>query len=151
MFAQHSELVARVVHRGRRVADERLLERQKAEGFGRPDDYVFQPEFSEVAQRSYALRSLHRQFDQLLILAKLKLNNQSKSRSLYSLRHTSIMLRLVNGDGIDSLVLARNARTSVEMIDRFYARPLTGEMKVDMLHSRKKRKNASDEGYNETD
>ena len=128
---------------------ERLLERQKTEGFGRPDDYVFQPEFSEVAQRSYALRSLHRQFDQLLILAKLKLNNQGKSRSLYSLRHTSIMLRLVNGDGIDSLVLARNARTSVEMIDRFYARPLTGEMKVDMLHSRKKRKKASDEGYDE--
>lgn len=99
--------------------------------------------------RSYALRSLHRQFDPLLILTKLKTNNQNKPRSLYSLRHTSIMLRLVNGDGIDSLVLARNARTSVEMIDRFYARPLTGEMKVDMLHSRKKKKKAVEEGYDD--
>lgn len=128
---------------------ERLLARQKEEGYGRPDDYVFQPEFSEERQRSYALRSLHRQFDQLLILTKLKTNNQNKPRSLYSLRHTSIMLRLVNGDGIDSLVLARNARTSVEMIDRFYARPLTGEMKVDMLHSRKKKKKAVEEGYDD--
>lgn len=59
------------------------------------------------------------------------------------------MLRLVNGDGIDSLVLARNARTSVEMIDSFYARPLTGEMKVDMLHSRKKKKKAVEEGYDD--
>jgi hypothetical protein len=37
------------------------------------------------------------------------------------------------------------------MIDRFYAPPLTGEMKVDMLHIRKKRKKASDESYTETD
>ena len=90
---------------------EQLLEPQKAEGFGRPDDYVFQPELCEVAQRSYAQFSLHHQFDHLLTLAKLKLNNQGRSRSLYSLRQTSIMLRLVNGDGIGSLILARYDRT----------------------------------------
>jgi len=36
-------------------------------------------------------------------------------------------------------MLARNARTSVEMIDRFYAKPLTGEMNVAMLQSRRPR------------
>jgi hypothetical protein len=37
---------------------------------------------------------------------------------------------------IDTLTLARNARTSPEMIDRFYAAPLQGEMNVAMLQSK---------------
>jgi hypothetical protein len=57
-------------------------------------------------------------------------------RRLYSLRHSSIMYRLLYGDAINTLVLARNARTSVEMIDRFYARPLSGEMNIGMLEVR---------------
>jgi hypothetical protein len=48
------------------------------------------------------------------------------------------MLRLLNAENLDSLTLARNARTSVEMIDRFYAKPLTGEMNVDLLHSQRR-------------
>ena len=35
--------------------------------------------------------------------------------------------------------LARNARTSVEMIDRFYAKPLSGEMNIAMLQSRRRK------------
>ena len=61
-------------------------------------------------------------------------------RTIYSLRHTAIMYRLIFGVGINTLMLARNARTSVEMIDRFYAKPLTGEMNVEMLQSRRPRK-----------
>ncbi|MDG1445579.1 MAG: hypothetical protein P8L17_01225 [Methylophilaceae bacterium] len=38
-------------------------------------------------------------------------------RTLYSLRHTSITFRLHYGQGIDMLTLARNARTSVKMIE----------------------------------
>jgi ribosomal protein L31E len=45
------------------------------------------------------------------------------------------MLRLINGRGINLLSLARNARTSVEMIDRFYAKHLTAEMNVIDLQS----------------
>jgi cupin superfamily acireductone dioxygenase involved in methionine salvage len=45
------------------------------------------------------------------------------------------MERLLNGDRIDVLSLARNARTSVEMIERFYARHLHGEMVVGKIHS----------------
>ncbi len=78
---------------------------------------------------------MQRQFDQLLILANLKKDEHDVSRTLYSLRHTSIMLRLLNAKNLDTLTLARNARTSVEMIDRFYAKPLTAEMNVDLLHS----------------
>ena len=57
------------------------------------------------------------------------------ARTLYSLRHTSIMNRLIKGDNISLLTLARSARTSVEMIDRFYAKYLTAEMNIGQLQS----------------
>ncbi len=61
-----------------------------------------------------------------------------RARTLYCLRHTAIMFRLLYGQGIDVLTLARNARTSVQMIERFYASALDGEMNVAMLQSRRK-------------
>lgn len=111
---------------------DRLLERQKQEGFGKPDDYLFQP---QQQNRDYALRNLSRQFDQLLRLANLKESAGGESRTLYSLRHTCIMNRLIKGDNISLLTLARSARTSSEMIDRFYAKHLTAEMNIDQLQS----------------
>lgn len=111
---------------------DRLLERQKAEGFGKPDDYLFQP---EQQNRDYALRNLSRQFDQLLKLANLKESAGGEGRTLYSLRHTCIMNRLIKGDNISLLTLARSARTSSEMIDRFYAKHLTAEMNIEQLQS----------------
>jgi hypothetical protein len=41
------------------------------------------------------------------------------------------------GSSIDTLTLARNARTSPEMIDRFYAAPLQGEMNIDKLQGKR--------------
>jgi hypothetical protein len=70
---------------------------------------------------------------------KLDTSVAGDARTIYSLRHTAIMYRLIFGVGINTLMLARNARTSVEMIDRFYAKPLTGEMNVAMLQSRRPR------------
>ena len=58
--------------------------------------------------------------------------------SANSLRHSSIMFRLMFGRGVDTLTLARNARTSPEMIDRFYAAPLQGEMNVGELQSKRR-------------
>jgi hypothetical protein len=54
------------------------------------------------------------------------------------------MYRLLFGESINTLVLARNARTSVEMIDRFYAKPLSGEMNIDMLQSRRRKRKIYD-------
>ena len=56
---------------------------------------------------------------------------------MYSLRHTAIMFRLTNSQGLDLLTLARGARTSVEMIDRFYAKHLTAEMNVALIQSQR--------------
>ena len=109
-----------------------IVKRQKQEGYSNPDDYLFQPQNSN---RDYAMQQLYRQFDHLLKITNLKKDPLGESRTLYSLRHTAIMFRLTESQGLDLLSLARNARTSVEMIDRFYAKHLTAEMNVDLIQS----------------
>ncbi len=96
------------------------------------EHYVFMPEFKN---RDTALRRLQQQFNYLLDDLGFKKGPRGEERTIYSLRHTCIMHRLLEGDNIDLLTLARNARTSVEMIERFYASQLTGEMNIDSLQS----------------
>jgi hypothetical protein len=57
-----------------------------------------------------------------------------KKITLYSLRHTAIMFRLTLGE-VDTLALARNARTSQAMIDKFYASHLTTSQVRKQLHA----------------
>lgn len=114
------------------VVYDSLLARQREAGFGKPDDYLFCP---HQPNRDYALRDITRQFDQVLKVAGLKETATGEARTLYSLRHTCIMFRLIHGEGIDPITLARSARTSVEMIDRFYAKHLTAEMNITQLQS----------------
>ena len=78
-----------------------------------------------------------RQLDRLALTQNGLKQLLGRLRTLYCLRHTSIMFRLLYGQGIDMLTLARNARTSVQMIERFYASALDGEMNVAMLQSRR--------------
>ena len=116
---------------------ERICRRQELE-FGRPvqpDDYVFMP---HASTRDHAMKLLAKQFDSILDVTHLKIGNVGEPRSLYSLRHSSIMFRLMFGRTVDTLTLARNARTSPEMIDRFYAAPLQGEMNVGELQSKRR-------------
>ena len=114
---------------------QRLRARQQAEGYGKDDDFVFQP--AHASNRAYALQQIARQFDQVLKLADLKTTATGQSRTLYSLRHTAIMFRLLNAQGLDLLTLARGARTSPEMIERFYGKYLTAEMNVDLMQSQR--------------
>ena len=116
---------------------ERICRRQEVE-LGRPvepTDYVF---MTQAKSRDNAIKSLARQFDIVLDATGLKVSNVGEPRSLYSLRHSSIMFRLMFGRTVDTLTLARNARTSPEMIDRFYAAPLQGEMNVGELQSKRR-------------
>ena len=110
----------------------RLREYQSDKGFGRQEDFVFLPQYSD---RSFALEMLRRQFNVVMEYAGMKETAAGKNRTIYSLRHTAIMLRLIKGNNVDLLTLARNARTSVEMIDRFYARHLTAEMNLEKFQS----------------
>lgn len=120
---------------------ERLKAVHRAEGLAEPTDYVFLPQFKN---RATALRRLEQQFNFLLDALDLKTGLRGEKRTIYSLRHTSIMYRLLCGDGIDMLTLARNARTSIEMIERFYASELAGEMNIDVIQSQRRRKVRSD-------
>jgi integrase len=49
----------------------------------------------------------------------LKTDREGRPRTAYSLRHTYICLRLM--EGADIYQIAKNCRTSVEMIEKFYA------------------------------
>jgi integrase len=97
---------------------------------GKEEDFVFWP---NLKSRGYAMETMRRQFNQALAVSELKLGPGGQPRTLYSLRHTCIMQRLLNAKNIDLLTLARNCRTSVDMIQRFYASHLTAEMNVDRL------------------
>ena len=116
---------------------ERICRRQEVE-LGRPvepTDYVF---MTQAKSRDNAIKSLAKQFDIVLDATGLKVSNVGEPRSLYSLRHSSIMFRLMFGRTVDTLTIARNARTSPEMIDRFYAAPLQGEMNIGELQSKRR-------------
>ena len=49
----------------------------------------------------------------------LKVDRDGKPRTAYSLRHTYICMRLM--EGADIYQVAKNCRTSVEMIEKHYA------------------------------
>jgi integrase len=62
----------------------------------------------------------HRElFNALLDEEELKKDREGLPRTAYSLRHTYICLRLM--EGADIYQIAKNCRTSVEMIEKFYA------------------------------
>lgn len=97
--------------------------------YGQASDYVFFPEYPN---RTTMMGILSRQFRKLIESAEI--TQEGEQHTLYSLRHTAIMYRLRMGN-VDTITLARNCRTSVAMIDRFYASRLTALMNLDKLHS----------------
>lgn len=58
-------------------------------------------------------------FDAVLEEENLKVDREGRPRTAYSLRHTYICLRLM--EGADIYQIAKNCRTSVEMIEKYYA------------------------------
>jgi hypothetical protein len=111
-----------------------LKQYQESRGYGKPTDYLFLP---EAKDREGAIQLLTTHFRKILEKANLRTGQYGQLRTLYSLRHTAITFRLLYGNGIDLLTLARNARTSVEMIERFYSSNLTAEMNIEMLQSKR--------------
>lgn len=99
----------------------------------KPDDYIFYPEYPN---RVTAARNVQRQFRVLLDEAGVKDNPASGIKyTIYSLRHTAICMRIILSHGqVNIFNLAKNAGTSVEQIERFYARslPLSREMAINL-------------------
>jgi site-specific recombinase XerD len=113
---------------------EKLYQYMKQKGLAKPDDYLFLPEVKDREAASYLIT---KDFRKVLIATGLRVGHLGQNKTLYSLRHTAITNRLLYGKGIDLLTLARNARTSVEMIERFYASQLSPEMNIALLQSRR--------------
>ena len=92
-------------------------------------DYIFPPLYTN---RATAARIFERQFNLLLDRNGLKHDPMTNfNRSVYSLRHTAICMRIILRHGqVNIFNLAKNAGTSVNQIERFYARhlPLSREM-----------------------
>ena len=66
-------------------------------------------------------------------------------RTAYSLRHTYICMRLI--EGADIYALAKNCRTSVEMIQKFYAAHIKDLLDASAINIRRRRlRQASKEG-----
>jgi integrase len=67
----------------------------------------------------------------------LKHDREGKRRTCYSLRHTYICIRLM--EGADIYQIAKNCRTSVEMIEKYYAAHLKTTLDAAAINVRKSR------------
>jgi len=99
---------------------QRLVERNKPQ----PTDLIFP--------------KTHRQlFNTILDEEGLKKDREGQPRTAYSLRHTYICLRLM--EGADIYQIAKNCRTSVEMIEKYYASHLKNTLDAAAINVRRPR------------
>lgn len=99
---------------------ERLRERNKP----KPSDRLFPKRHRDL-------------FNQILKEENLKFDRDGQQRTAYSLRHTYICLRLM--EGADIYQIAKNCRTSVEMIEKFYASHLKTQLDAAAINVRRPR------------
>ena len=78
------------------------------------------------------------QMNSILEELGLKNDRDGNVRTAYSLRHTYICLRLM--EGADIYQIAKNCRTSVEMIEKFYASHLKNTLDASAINVRKSKK-----------
>lgn len=109
---------------------QRIIERDGED----PDRLLFK---SRYPNRETAKERMDDSFKALLVEAGLEFDEFGTKRTLYSLRHTALMFRLLHGDNVDMMMLARNAGTSLPMLERFYCSHAQPAMKVANLHSMK--------------
>jgi integrase len=86
-------------------------------------------------------------FNAILDEEKLRTDRDGRARTAYSLRHTYICLRLL--DGADTCQIAKNCRTSVEMIEEYYAAHLKTRLDasaINIMRARPKKKTTSKKG-----
>ena len=90
-----------------------------------PTDLLFPTEYQKM-------------FNRVLTDAKLKFDRNGKARTAYSLRHSYICFRLL--EGADIYQIAKNCRTSVEMIEKHYAAHLKDMIDTSLINVRKEKR-----------
>lgn len=76
-------------------------------------------------------------FNKVLDEEGLKFDREGNRRTPYSLRHTYICLRLM--EGADIYQIAKNCRTSVDMIEKFYASHIKTSLDAAAINVRKQK------------
>jgi integrase len=94
---------------------QRLLKRNDP----KPSDLIFPNRYTDL-------------FNIILDELDLKIDREKNRRTFYSLRHTYICFRLL--EGADIYNLAKNCRTSVEMIEKYYASHLKNRLDTSTLN-----------------
>ena len=82
-------------------------------------------------------------FKTILDEEELRTDREGQPRTAYSLRHTYICLRLL--EGADIYQIAKNCRTSVEMIEKYYASHIKTNLDaaaINVMRPKKKKKSA---------
>lgn len=100
----------------------RPLERIRKRNQFKPNDLLFPCDNREL-------------FNTILDELGLKLDRDGNRRTFYSLRHSYISFRLM--EGADIYQLAKNCRTSVEMIEKHYAVHLKNSLDASAINVRK--------------
>ena len=108
------------------------FQRVKKRKTGRPTDLVFGQVQREL---------LNAVLDEL----DLKKDREGNPRTAYSLRHTYICLRLM--EGADIYQVAKNCRTSVEMIEKYYASHIKNTLDASAINVRKKPRPSASGGH----
>lgn len=104
-------------------------------------DYLF---FPEITNRAEAVRVGQRLINHVLEKHDLKEDTDGVGRTLYSMRHYSLQSRLRESGGqVNIYNLAKNAGTSVEMLEKFYIKKAAmADAEIENLHTVKKSKKA---------
>jgi hypothetical protein len=71
-------------------------------------------------------------FNAILDEEKLRTDRDGRPRTAYSLRHAYICLRLL--EGADIYQIAKNCRTSVEVIEKYYAAHLKTQLDASAIN-----------------
>jgi integrase len=123
---------------------ERLLARERPTT-GNSDDSNSEPVKTEKPKPTDLLfpNEFKKMFNGILTDNNLKFDRNGKARTAYSLRHSYICFRLL--EGADIYQVAKNCRTSVEMIEKHYAAHLKDMIDTSLVNVRKKTQRRKDQ------
>ena len=123
---------------------ERLRDRERPVGDGKGEDAATEP--PEPTDKLFP-NEFKKMFNRILTDNKLKFDRNGKARTAYSLRHSYICFRLL--EGADIYQIAKNCRTSVEMIEKHYAAHLKDMIDTSLINVRRETRQLQEQGKQE--
>lgn len=131
----------RLLGRAKPAQTESRRERQRRRKAGLPplSEDAPPPEYPGPMDRVFPGSHL-KLFNGILKRSNLKFDRDGNPRTAYSLRHTYICMRLM--EGADIYQIAKNCRTSVEMIEKFYAAHIKSTLDAASINVRRPKRPA---------